>query len=486
MTRLENLSKMSLEAQLGGNGTSTGFQPIPARQVQQQTMQPLQPQEMQGTGMASVGNASKSQIKSLATACGYVFGYIAPLGPQLRMQLKKTTKKKTETTPAETTYSIVATEAKPTKPLRVLAALPKGICMKDGRPASPEEIFNCNIDYNGSDTDLAYFCWQNDTAVAYIGAVGNQLPEYAPTHTGDKQHYSPKDILANKVPNMGYVQIVSRQSKNLTIANGDDIKWSLKSTARRTLYTPNNFVPLKQLEHISTKCNSVEDARKLNNIAFGSLGLSTIKGSSTTRLQLAFNECPQVIYKRKYTIVEDGNETVEEGIGSIYFMYGETDTGEIDTHEKDEKGNPIMATKTYGKTQLSYIPWYATSAKGSSPETKTVTQIVNKDFQANKSNPNVKRPKNIYIELAKTYGDNKYNKIWNQYKPFIDLIAPCISIDELKNMKTRDNKRNNTANAAWSADIQQSFLKLTKNETVMSDHEALAQKYATDQLRQQF
>lgn len=66
------------------------------------------------------------------------------------------------------------------------------------------------------------------------------------------------------------------------------------------------------------------------------------------------------------------------------------------------------------------------------------------------------------------------------------MIAPCVSIDELKSLTTRDSKRNSMAKAAWSQDIQESFLKLTRQENVISDHEALAQKYATEQLRASF
>lgn len=482
MNTLSSLNKMSVTSQLNSNNNQQSYQPVQSAPQQQQ---PQAVQPIQGTGMASATSVTKTQIASLAKACGYVIGYIAPVGPQIKMQLHKQTKKQTNSSITDTTYSIIAVESKPTKPIRILAALPKGVCMKDGRPASAEEILSCNIDYDASNTDLAYFCWQNDTAVAYIGAVGRVLPEYAPTHTNNKKHYAPGDILANKVPDMGYVEIVSRQNKSQNASSSDEYKWSLKSTIRRTLYTPNNFLPLKQLEHIPVKCNTMEDVHKINKIAFGSLK-NKGKNNEPSRLETAYIECPQVIYERNYTLTVDGKEETVRGIGSAFFMLGEVDTFDIPTKEKDENGKPKTITKSYGKASLAYKPWYATSVKGASPETKTVTHIVNKNFEATKSDPSKERAKNIPIEFSKTYGDGKYNKYWSPFKDFLTMIAPCISIDELKSLTTRDSKRNSMAKAAWSNDIQESFLKLTRQENVISDHEALAQKYATEQLRASF
>ena len=230
MSELGNLTKMSLGRQIGKEDNSNTYQAVQGAQQQQQTMQA---QTIQGTGIASSTKATEAQVKAMAMGFGYVIGYISPSGPQIRMQLKKTTKKKQNSSIATTDYSLIATETKPAKALRVLGALPKGICMKGDQPASASDIQRGDFDFDEDNTDLAYFCWQEQTAIAYIGAIGSLLPEFAPTHTGSA-HPEPKEILTNKADTLGFVHLVARENKNATTTDGDNVKWYLKSTARRT------------------------------------------------------------------------------------------------------------------------------------------------------------------------------------------------------------------------------------------------------------
>ncbi len=460
---LAGLAKLNLNSQVGSQQQESyqATQPVAA----QQPAYVAPPVNQVGTGMAHSSNVSRSQIATVARAFGYVIGYITQTGPQIKMKLAKTSTKKQGSSTAEVSYSIQAVESKPSKPIRVLAALPKGICMKEGRPASADEIYSCNIDFNDKDTDLAYFSWKQHTAVAFIGAVGKALPEFAPTHNDARAHYNPKDILENKV-NMGYVEIVSRENRRRDRGNGEDYLWSLKSTARRSLFTPNNYLPLKQFQHIPIKCSNDLDAYNLNKIAFGGLD-KKVPHTSVTRLETAYSECPQTIYKREYVLTEDGKEVKKDGIGSIYFMAGESDK---------------VGDTEHPKSVLNYTPWYATAEKGKTAETKPVTRIVNKVEKASKSDPTKVSLRNVYITFAADYGVGAHKGEWKQYESFIRYIEPCISVDEIKALTSKDSSRGVIGGQQWSTDIQNSFLKLAKSSEVMSDHEAVAQKYSRDQL----
>lgn len=467
---LGGLTRLNLNSQLNKGDSSTGYNAVQAGQQEQQQL-------MQGTGITSSAKVNNAQLKDLATAFGYVIGYISPNGPQLRMQLKKTTTKKQDSSRTES-YSIVAVESKPSKATRVLAALPKGICMKGGQLASASEIQSGDFDFDADNTDLAYFCWQEKTAIAYIGVLGQKLPEYAPTHTGNKSHPTPREILTNKAEDLGYVIIVARENKKQGQSSDNKYNWYLKSTARRSLYTPTNFLPLKQFEHTSIECKTEEDVYRLNRVAFSNLDNNTAKGKLQNRLELACTNCPQLIFKRNYEFMQDGQKKeIKDAIGSSFFMVGE----KMEVKSKVKNGDKEEeVVKEYPKTSLTYIPWHATNIKGVTPEAKAVTQILNKKFEQQK-NGNI-RPKNITIDFSETYGDNKYNKYWKPYEAFIKTITPCISIDGLKNLTAKDNKRKQFSQKAWSKDIENSFMLLTKHKDVIADHDAIVQNFSKEAL----
>lgn len=472
-TALERLNRMGLNARLGEGDTEVSYDAV----QNGQQVQPMQQQPMQGTGITTSSKVDTTQLKELATAFGYIIGYISPNGPQLRMQLRKTTTKKQDSSKTES-YSIVAVESKPSKATRVLAALPKGICMKGGQLASATEIQSGDFDFDSDNTDLAYFCWQEKTAIAYIGVLGKRLPEYAPTHTDSKSHPDPRDILMNKVDNLGYVQIVARENKKKDKTSDNLYNWYLKSTARRSLYTPKNFLPLKQFEHISIECKTEEDVYRLNEIAFGSLN-NKVRDGENNRLDTACTHCPQLIFKRNYELMQDGQKTVvKDAICSSFFMVGEK--MEVKTKVKNAEGKEEDVVREYPKASLTYIPWHATNIKGITPEAKPVTQILNKNKEITKQGST--RFKNIAIEFERTYGDNKYSKYWKPYENFIKTIAPCISVDGLKSLTAKDNNRKQFNQKPWSKDIENSFLLLTKHKDVVADHDAIVQNFSKEAL----
>lgn len=390
---------------------------------------------------------------------GYVIGYICNVGPAITMSFKKTKVNDTSTGINTDRYDIVAKQSKPSKVLRVLVALPRGCCMKNGSPAFPEDINNGDIDFDETATDLVYFRWKVDTAISYIGALGKALPEYGPTH-GEKEHYSPEDIL-NANSKVGFVEIVTRKNKRKERTQGEEFIWSLKSNKRRCLFTPGNYIPLKIVNHIPTTCRNADEAYKVNQIAFSHWSKKAPK-SNDSKLDLALSHTSSLIFMRQYELQDgEGTKTVD-GIGSVYFM--ESDTIKL----KDGVEVP--------RAPLSYVPWYVITRRGEkAPATTPVTMIASK-----KEAFSEKSKKTRYVNDYTTI-DEVDTQAYKEYRDIIREVGHCMTTDELKSLG-KERKRSVPGSASWDANIRTSYTSLIRKDSVIEDVEAIMNRYSRDQV----
>lgn len=406
-----------------------------------------------GGGMTTKSAVQDSMRTSFARAYGFVMGYICKTGPYTTMQLKKTPDKSTATEKTANKYTVQAVQSKPSKYTHVLVGLPRGCCMKDGAPATPADIQAGNVDFNQQEKEPMYFVWHHDTAVAYIGALGKALPEYAPTHTSSKTHHSAEDIINNK-SGIGFVEVIARRNRRSDRNNSSEYLWSLKSTLRRTLFMPGNFIPLKLITHISTECTTAEQAYNLNQIAFSGWDRKQ-KDSAESKLDLALSHVSSQIFKREYTLA-DGK--VDDAIGSVFFMESDSmKVGDVDVP----------------RIPLSYVPWHAMTQKGkTAPPTEPLKEIARKDkVKTQKGN-------DVYRFAYITAADSLDHKEYKEYKAFYrDCVTKCMTEDEFKAMATTTRKSRTPGSDRWDPSINASFQALLNNSTVQDDTNAILNRY---------
>lgn len=346
------------------------------------------PQEMMNPGdgahyAGANGPANKESIAAVAKKLGYVAGYVMGSAPAVTMAMTKTNKKG-----EPDSYSIIAKESKPSRPIAVLLALPSRCVMRGGSMAMPSEIKNGTVDFNSiGDQEMIYQTFSLNAAIAYISALGGQLPEYQPTVNGAGKQWSADEIVYNH-PNVSYVCVHATKKSN-TASNAKKkrteipgpYRFHLKTTSpRRSLFTQYNHVCLRALRHISINCKTEEDAKTVNEAAFASWQYRHIAGKEqTTMLEEAINNCPSTIWEKEYNI----NGEQVKSIGSAYFMVGAAENHVA----PDGKAVPIA------HQQLKYVPWYVTG-KDRNNAAVPVTQIVMRKETVSKSQVDG-APKNV-------------------------------------------------------------------------------------------
>ena len=283
-------------------------------------------------------------IAYAAKTKGYVTGYIFANAPSITMGTVTT--KGTGNTEGE--IKIHAKQSKPSRCLAVLMALPANCVCKGGVMADIDTIRAGDVDFaqNPNSDEMIYQYFPEQAAIAYIGALGSQLPEYAPfVNPAYNKHFSPEDILRNN-PDVSYVRVVAvKNSGARAQRSGSDFNFRLRTTRKRSLLlTEKNHICLTALEHTPIQCDSEQRAFELNNIAFGHMTRKPKTGTYETTLAKLFDKCGSQIWKRQYEV----NGEVIEGIGSAFFMYG----------DKDKLPNGEIVPKV----QLTFKPWYATGA----------------------------------------------------------------------------------------------------------------------------
>lgn len=409
--------------------------------------QPMQ--SVGGDGISTTVDVRRLQREAVAKS--YVFGYIMGSAPATTLALSR--KKQKE---QDDVYTIVAKESKPSRCLSVLMALPKRCVSKAGNMASPADIMSGMVDFNTTSADeMWYQAFPVNAAISYISALGGRLPEYAPNVSDAKQQWSSEDILSGK-PEVTFVRVHATENKNRTGKSQERFRFSLKTTStRRSLYTQDNHICLRALEHMPLKCTTEEEAYALNEAAFGAWRYRKPKTETKDGLTKAITECPSQIWRKQYTI---NGETID-GIGSAFFMAG--------NEEKNESGEPIM------KHQLSYFPWYQTgSLRPATPS--RVDQLVKRTLR-----PAEGDKKERMITSPVLWKDNPNHPMFRGYSRFVDkvLSAGYLREDKLKAMGGRATKARRQAQTL-SADQMTSLKQFLRLESVESDIQAVQDEAA--------
>lgn len=416
--------------------------------------QPLPEQVPVGDGIS--GGVNLRRLQRDAISRSYVVGYIMGAAPAITLAMSK--KKQMEGDPV---YNIVAKESKPSRPMFVLMALAARCVSKGGVLASPSEIMSGEVDFNTTDPQkMIYQYFKPWAAIGYISALGGRIPEYAPFVSDAKSQWSSEDILAGK-PEVSFVRVHAAENKSRTGGGSQDkFKFSLKSTSdRRSLYTQNNHLCLRALEHMSVQCTSEEDAYNLNLSAFEGWKYRTVSTNATGAkdgFTKALTECPGQIWKKTYNI----NGEPVEGIGSAFFMAA--------NEEKNEAGEMVM------RHQLSYYPWWQTGAlRPDHPS--AVERIVHRTLRPAEGD---KRARMVTHPIL--WKDNPNHPVFKGYDRFVNHIlqAGYIREDKLKSLGGRVTRSRKQAQGL-SADQMTSLKQFLRTEDVLADITA-AQDEAAD------
>lgn len=364
-----------------------------------------------GEGVSGAVDSRRLQREALAY--GYVAGYIMGSAPATTLAMSK---KKVKD--GDAVYSIVAKESKPSRPLSVLMALPKRCVMRAGTLARPTDIMSGTVDFMNGEEGLVFQHFPVEAAIAYISALGNRLPEYAPNVSDMGSQWSPEDILSGR-PDVTFVYVHPTENKSRTSGSQEKFRFSLKSTSdRRSLYTEGNHVCLRALEHMSIKCGTEQEAYELNEAAFAAWRYRKPKTETVDGLTKACAECPGQIWKKTYDI----NGQAIEGIGSVFFMAGNEET--------TEGGEKVI------RRQLMYYPWYQTGARRPTSPSR-VERMVKRTLR-----PAEGDKKERMITHPVLWKDNPNHPMFKPYTRFVNYILQTgyIREDKLKGMGGRAAK----------------------------------------------
>lgn len=405
--------------------------------------------QMMNDGIGASVDLRRLQREALAK--GYVTGYIMGSAPAITLAMSAKKQKD-----GDTVYNIVAKESKPSRALAVLLALPKRCVSKGGVLASPADIMSGMVDFNSSPDEMMFQAFPLNAAISYISALGGKLPEYAPNVCDAKSQWSPEDILSGR-PEVTFVRVHATENKSRTGGSQERFRFSLKTTSdRRSLYTQDNHVCLRALEHMSVKCTTEEEAFALNESAFGAWRYRKPKTETKDGLTKAVTECPSQIWKKQYVI---NGETVN-GIGSAFFMAGNED--------KNEAGESIM------KHQLLYFPWYQTGARRPTTPSR-VERIVKRTLR-----PAEGEKKERMVNTPLLWKDQPNHAMFRPYQKFVDQIlnAGYLRKDKLETMGGRATKTRRQAQGLTPEQMT-SLKNFLRDEDVAADIQ-LVQDEAAD------
>lgn len=395
---------------------------------------------------------------------GYVTGYIVKTGPIKTLRYKK---KPDSTKSPQKSAEFLPVETRPSTPVAVAMSLPKGILFKeDGSLAGPTDFINGNFAFDQHGTELVHFVNKVDTAISIIGAIGDRIPEYAPTHTAKGgQHPSASGIISGK-ESVSYVTLK-------TVHRNDTTKFSLATTEKkRGLFTTKNFFPLKLARHVSTtfKDNATMD----EIIAFNKMVLSPftyVKDSNTTdemKILTIQRECPNLLYKHVILSKDAEGKEVEAGREYIcpWFIPKTVSLNvEMTKTESDPNGTTSISTsveKDYAVALNApqYVPFHSTAAVPLK-EIAYVYQV------PRKNGTGLTAPKKLFINYFdvadKTKGDFEALRknvtdpaqanllptyedltMFNAYKGMLDILKTTYGIGSTAELKAK------VANTAYS------------------------------------
>lgn len=372
------------------------------------------PMQTMGDGVSAITNTRIIQREALAKS--YVLGYVMGAAPAMSCVLARHKVKG-----QDDTFDINAKQSKPTRPLGVFMCLPARCVKRSGSLASPSEILAGQVDYSTTNPDeVVKQCFGIEAAIGYIYALGERIPEFAPTVSDAKAQWSQEAILAG-APGVSYVKLVASENKSRTSSVQSGFKFALRTTSpRRSLYTEDNIICLRALEHMPVKANTPEEAYAVNESAFGGWRHRHPKTATKDMLSQAISECPSQIWRKKYDI--NGKEV--NGIGSAFFMNGASDT--------NESGEQVL------RHQLMYFPWYLSSNKKDAmpAEMKEIVKRTLRPAEGDK--------KERMITTPILWKEQPNHPMFRRYSKFVDRVLNegYIREDKLKSMGGRAAKAN--------------------------------------------
>lgn len=372
---------------------------------------------------------------------GFIAGYVMANAPQISLTVNRKRAKD-----GTVTANIVAKESKPSRCLSVMMALPAAYVQRNGALATPADIQAGMVDFSSDKTEMMYLPMTVNTAISYISAIGGKIPEYAPTVSDAREQWSPADILSGK-PEVSFVWVKPTENRRRNSRSSDQFRFNLKTTSsRRSLYTPQNIVCLRALEHTSVKCNTEKEAYRLNEIAFGAMRYRKKKDETENALQRAMADCPSQIWHKVYEI--DGEK--KDGIGSAFFMAGSS--------VKSESGEEISLRK------LHYIPWDATGDNRTQMGAK-VESIVLREFRAAEGGK-----KENMVTCPILYRESPNDPVFRGYARFVDYLVNTgfITRDQLSSMGTRASK-SRTRSLELTPEQQSSLEYFMRSESVQAE-----------------
>lgn len=387
-----------------------------------------------GDGISG-GAADTKTIVKTAQAHGYVFGYIMKNAPAITIVLGRTKDKDDKVT-----YNLRAKQSKPSGLLDVLMAIPSNCIMRNGNMADVESIKNGQVDYKSINAgEMTYFSVDENGAIGYINAFGGRLPEYRPNVVeGQTTQWSPSEIMNSS--DVSFVVIKATENRKRKSASSEKFTFHLKSDSeRRSLYTPQNIMCLRALEHVAVPQNGCKDesqAYQLNECAFGGWRFRDQRqdGKKTGQkaLQVAFANVPQQLWHKKYqgvqAVPKGPKEDKEDGIGSIFFMTDNTET--------TEHGETVK------REQLKYVPWYAT---GKNKMLDIVPSIVRREAVPTKDKTGMRMAnKPIYWKDVVSGEVKDESGMFEPYRKFATAVTKMgfMTEDQLKALSGRSSRAN--------------------------------------------
>lgn len=404
------------------------------------------------TGMT--GGVNPMVLSKFAMTHGYVFGYVMGNAPQITMSVSR--KKKNDGTVDST---IIAKQSRPSRFLSVLMALPAKCVMRNGVLASPQDIQQCNVEWNRGDAEMIYTAMPKDAAISYIFALGGALPDYAPNVEEDRKTQWDAAAILNESPEVSFVQARAALSSAESAEN--KFLYRLKPVnGRRSLFTKHNHVCLRAVVHqeIPDGVLTPEQAYELNESAFGHLRYRETRTKDTDCLTRAIADCPSMLCLKDYDI----NGTIKKGIGSCFFMTDDT--------EETPSGTPMI------RQTVEYYPWHLSGDK-KPPAAYPCKQIVKRVPTTTKAG------NERLVPVALTYKENRQAAEFAEYAPFVDAAIKkgFITQERLENLGGR-SARTSRLKLSMDEDTRAALSSFIMSDKVMSEVDDVMNRVANEMM----
>lgn len=440
LTKFEEEKQMSIADLVNNAQQYPQVNPMSFQPSMNQAYQPsVQPSVQPNQGITD--NQMRRRLINEAMTRAYVYGYVMRSAPGISMKTVTRVRK------AGKEYEIKAVESRPSGMQLVLMALPTRCVFRGGSLVTASEVLAGRVDFEDERLkgSMTYEAFDPNAAIAYIGALGNKIPEYGPNVSDVKTQWSAQDILNGK-PEVSFVTATPVKS-----SKSSKVKFTLRSS-RGCLFTQKNIMCLKAAEHISTDVKSDKDAYDVNMAAFGRWDCNKLRNQNITQFRAAAEHCPSTIWETTYTLSdENGNEREVKGYGSVFFMNGSTG-------KADDTGENVV------KTSPTFYPWYISNAEKKDMAPIPVERIIKR---VPKTTADGKPTVAAEYVLWK---DNPKHPMFKPYASFADSIVNnhYVNNERLTSLGSRASAKEKKAYVLSDTALAD-FKSWLENEDVMSE-----------------